>query len=75
MLCPYYKISEKNYFFYVTIKPRRIVIIEQNEHNTKLPHMGRTAPSVGHTEQRKVNLIIDIQTRIRAGKDPAYEGK
>lgn len=34
---------------------------------------GRAAPSGGHTEPRKVNLIIDIQSRMRAGKGPAYE--
>lgn len=34
---------------------------------------GRAAPSGGHTEPCKVNLIIDIQSRMRAGKGPAYE--
>jgi len=34
---------------------------------------GRAALSGGHTEPRKVNLIIDIQSRMRAGKGPAYE--
>ena len=30
---------------------------------------GRAAPA----ERRKVNLIVDIQSRMRAGKGPAYE--
>ena len=35
---------------------------------------GRTAPSGGPAEStRKVNLIIDIQFRIKNGKGPAYE--
>ena len=35
---------------------------------------GQTAPSNGRAgATRKVNLIIDIQSRIRAGKGPAYE--
>lgn len=35
---------------------------------------GRAAPSSGHTEStRKVNLIIDIQSRMENGKGPAYE--
>jgi hypothetical protein len=35
---------------------------------------GRVAPSGGRTEStRKVNLIIDIQSRMKNGKGPAYE--
>lgn len=34
---------------------------------------GRATPSGGHREPHKVNLIIDIQSRMRAGKGPAYE--
>jgi hypothetical protein len=35
---------------------------------------GRAAPSKGRAgTARKVNLIIDIQSRMRAGKGPAYE--
>lgn len=34
---------------------------------------GRAAPSGRHREPHKVNLIIDIQSRMRAGKGPAYE--
>ena len=35
---------------------------------------GRAAPSGGRTEStRKVNLIIDIQSRMKNGKGPAYE--
>ncbi len=33
----------------------------------------RAAPSGGHFEPHKVNLIIDIQSRMRSGKGPAYE--
>jgi hypothetical protein len=35
---------------------------------------GRAAPSKGHAgTAHKVNLIVDIQSRMRAGKGPAYE--
>lgn len=34
---------------------------------------GRAAPAGGRAEPPKVNLIIDIQSRMRAGKGPAYE--
>lgn len=34
---------------------------------------GWAAPAGGRAEPRKVNLIIDIQSRMRAGKGPAYE--
>lgn len=35
---------------------------------------GRVTPSAGRTENtRKVNLIIDIQSRMKNGKGPAYE--
>jgi hypothetical protein len=32
---------------------------------------GRAAPSGGYTEPRRINLIIDIQSRMSAGKGPA----